>query len=411
MRAVRDRWRRPAPPPDTHDGADPSGGVGESVGGPATDDTRRIGGTERGLRRLGRRYAVVIRSATLACAGGAALFQSAPERRALVGGVLLTLCAWSVLYLRANSRRWLLPVDTLLIVLLCLTQRWTVPPEALADSTNWVLAVAAITAVAHQWLGTAAGGALLATAIVLAHLAGNALASPGTWSESAPVGLWTLVEAGLSRVLFLLVRAGARQTDLAVRERERARSEAAVAAARWADEREHLAVLHDTAASTLLAVGARMVDGTEPWLAAQAGRDLATISGRPDLPDTSTDLVRTLREVARNAAVAVELRSPPMLLLPTVRASAIGAAVREALTNVGRHAGVGTAELVVRRRAGRTLVEVVDRGRGFAPERVPGQRRGLSHSIRERMARVGGRAVVTAAPGAGTRIRLEVPDG
>ncbi|GAB3964055.1 hypothetical protein GCM10027615_05790 [Plantactinospora veratri] len=407
---MRDRWRRPPPPPEARGGADP--GVAEGTdGGAAADGTRRIGGTERGLRRLGRRYAVVIRSATLVCAGGAALFQAVPERRALVGGVVAALGAWSVLYLRSNSRRWLVPVDTLLIVLLCLTQRWTVPPEALADSTNWVLAVAAITAVAHQWLSTATGGALLTTAIVLAHLAGNALASPGTWSESAPVGLWTFVEAGLSRVLFLLVRAGARQTDLAVRERERARSEAAVAAARWADEREHLAVLHDTAASTLLAVGARMVDGTEPWLAAQAARDLATISARPDFSETSTDLVRTLREVARNAAVTVELRSPPTLLLPTARTSAIGAAVGEALTNVGRHAGVGTAELVVQRAAGRTFVEVVDRGRGFTPERVPRHRRGLSHSIRERMARVGGRAVVTAIPGAGTRIRLEVPDG
>lgn len=351
-----------------------------------------------------------MRTATLVCAGGAALFQATPEQRPLVGGVVAALCAWSVPYARAGSRGWLLPVDTLLIVLLCLTQHWTVPPDALTDSTNWVLAVAAITAVTHQWLSSTTGGALLATAIVLAHLAGNVLAAPGTWSESVPVGLWTFVEAGLSRLLFLLVRSGARQADRAVTERERARREAAVAAARWADEREQLAVLHDTAASTLLAVGARMVDGTEPWLAAQAARDLAALAAEPDLAGTSTDLVRMLRQVARNAPVAVELRSPPTLPLPTVRTGAIGAAVGEALTNVARHAGAETAELVVRRSAGRTVVEVVDQGRGFAPERVPRHRRGLAYSIQERMERVGGRAIVTAGPGAGTRVRLEVPD-
>ncbi|MEQ4300100.1 ATP-binding protein [Plantactinospora sp. B6F1] len=362
------------------------------------------------MRRLGRRYALVVRSATMVCAGTAALLQAVPERRALVGGVVAAICAWSVLYARAGSRRWLLPVDTLLIVLLCLTQRWTVAPDALVDSTNWVLAVVVVTAVTHQWLTTATYGALLATVIVTAHLAGNVLAAPGAWSESVPLGLWTLVEAGLSRVLFLMVRTGARQADRAVAERERARREAAVAAARWADEREHLAVLHDTAASTLLAVGARMVDGTEPWLAAQAGRDLAALAAGPDLADTSTDLVRALRQVARNAPVAVALRAPPELLLPTDRAGAIGAAVGEALTNVARHAGVGTAELLVHRSAGQTVVEVVDQGRGFAPDRVPRHRRGLAYSIQERLDRVDGRARVTSTPGGGTRVRLEVPD-
>ncbi|MGI5149945.1 sensor histidine kinase [Plantactinospora sp. CA-294935] len=362
------------------------------------------------MGRLGRRYAVLVRTAVLVCASGAALFQATPDRRSLVGVVVVGLGTWSVVYARFGSRGWLLLADTSVIMLLCLTQRWTVPPDALGDSTNWVLAVAAITAVAHQWLTSAAQGALLTTAIVAAHLTGNVLASSDPPAGSVPLGLWTFAEAGLSRALYLLVRAGARQADLAVARNEQARRDAAVAAARRVDEREHLAVLHDTAASTLLAVGAGMVDGTEPWLADQAARDLEILAARPDLGGGDADLVRLLHQVVRQAPVAVELCSPPVVPMTSFRATAISAAVREALTNVARHAGVESAELTVRRTGGWTVVEVADRGRGFAPEQVPEHRRGLSHSIGQRMARVGGRAVVTSRPAGGARVSLEVPD-
>ncbi|MEE6261533.1 sensor histidine kinase [Plantactinospora sonchi] len=369
------------------------------------------GATEDGLRRLGRRYAVLVRTAVLLCASGAALVQAAPDRRTLVAVVVVALAAWSVVYTRFGSGGWLLLVDTAVIMLLGLTQRWTVPPDALGDSTNWVLAVVTITVVAHQWLTSAALGALLTTAIVAAHLTGNVLAAADPPAGSVPLGLWTFAEAGLSRVLYLLVRTGARQADLAVAVNEQARREAAVAAARRAEEREHLAVLHDTAASTLLAVGSGLVDGTEPWLVEQAARDLEILAARPDPDGGDTDLVRLLQQVVRQAPIAVEVCAPPAVPMPAFRATAVSAAVREALTNVVRHAGTNAADLTVRRTGGWTVVEVADRGRGFTPERVPVQRRGLSHSIAQRMTRVGGRAVVTSRPGHGTRVSLEVPDG
>ncbi|MET8837871.1 hypothetical protein ABZV78_28715, partial [Micromonospora sp. NPDC004540] len=48
-----------------------------------------------------------------------------------------------------------------------------------------------------------------------------------------------------------------------------------------------------------------------------------------------------------------------------------------------------------------------DDGPGFDPASVPAHRYGLRESIHGRMSTVGGRAEVTSAPGAGTRIRLE----
>jgi signal transduction histidine kinase len=40
---------------------------------------------------------------------------------------------------------------------------------------------------------------------------------------------------------------------------------------------------------------------------------------------------------------------------------------------------------------------------------VPADRRGIAHSIRERMERVGGTARILSAPGQGTEVELELP--
>ncbi|MEU4805516.1 ATP-binding protein [Actinosynnema sp. NPDC023587] len=351
-----------------------------------------------------------MRTAVVVCAGGAALVQCAPGQRPWVASVVVGLWVWSAWYVRWGGAR-LLVADTAVVVALCVAQRWIVPVEALSDSTNWVLAIVSCTAVAHQWLTSTRRGALLTAVLVVALLAGDVLAAPQGWGTAVSTGLWTVVEAALSRLLFLLVRNGSRRADRAVAAGARARTDAAVAAARRDDEREHLALLHDTAASTLLAVGSRMVERVEPWLADQAARDLAALAAPPGFPEGREDLARLLGEVARHAPVAVSLRSPDTVPVGAVRGAAVSAAVREALTNVARHAGVGTAEVLVRRAGGLVVVEVVDRGRGFAPGSVPAHRRGLSCSVRQRLARIGGRAVVTSRPGAGTSIRLEWPDG
>jgi signal transduction histidine kinase len=97
--------------------------------------------------------------------------------------------------------------------------------------------------------------------------------------------------------------------------------------------------------------------------------------------------------------------------LPAVVAVAICRAVREALLNVARHAGVGTASVQVEQCANRVAVEVVDTGQGFDPDDVPVHRRGIALSLVDRMAAVGGRASVMSSPDTGTRVRLEWPDG
>ena len=89
--------------------------------------------------------------------------------------------------------------------------------------------------------------------------------------------------------------------------------------------------------------------------------------------------------------------------------AALGAATREALVNAAKHAGVPSADLYTEVTADRVSVFVRDRGKGFDPDEVPADRRGLRDSVTGRLARVGGTAVVRSAAGEGTEVELVLP--
>lgn len=88
---------------------------------------------------------------------------------------------------------------------------------------------------------------------------------------------------------------------------------------------------------------------------------------------------------------------------------AVLGAVREALVNVAKHAGVDTADVYVEN-DGRVLSAFVrDRGRGFDPDAVDGDRHGLARSIRHRVESRGGSVTVRSTLGRGTEIGIEMP--
>ena len=86
------------------------------------------------------------------------------------------------------------------------------------------------------------------------------------------------------------------------------------------------------------------------------------------------------------------------------RTQALVLAAREAMANAAKHSGVEEISVFVEP----TAVYVRDRGRGFDPEGVAPDRRGLSESIRGRMERVDGTARITSAPGEGTEVELQL---
>jgi len=133
---------------------------------------------------------------------------------------------------------------------------------------------------------------------------------------------------------------------------------------------------------------------------------------RPTLP-APEDLRRALGEVAgevrRTGTTSVSVEVADEVLLPSEAAADVVAIVREALSNVQRHAAARRAgvQLTVR---GETLrLVIADDGHGFdAHGRRTRQQHGLSN-IRDRAAALGGRVIVRSKPGTGTRVIVNLP--
>jgi signal transduction histidine kinase len=90
---------------------------------------------------------------------------------------------------------------------------------------------------------------------------------------------------------------------------------------------------------------------------------------------------------------------------------ALVAASREAMVNAAKHAGVTEVSVYAEVEPGAVHVFVRDRGVGFDPAEVPGDRHGLADSVHGRMGRHGGSASLRSTPGEGTEVHLEMPRG
>jgi signal transduction histidine kinase len=91
------------------------------------------------------------------------------------------------------------------------------------------------------------------------------------------------------------------------------------------------------------------------------------------------------------------------------RLQALVQAAGEAMTNAARHSGARRVDVYAEVEPAQVTAFVRDRGKGFDPDVVDEDRRGIAESIRGRMERAGGTAVVTSAPGEGTEVELRLP--
>jgi signal transduction histidine kinase len=91
------------------------------------------------------------------------------------------------------------------------------------------------------------------------------------------------------------------------------------------------------------------------------------------------------------------------------RLDALLAAAREATVNAAKWSGAGVVAVFAEVEPGEVSLFVRDRGCGFDPETVPGDRKGLAESVHARMGRRGGSATVRSAPGQGTEVSLRMP--
>jgi signal transduction histidine kinase len=86
-------------------------------------------------------------------------------------------------------------------------------------------------------------------------------------------------------------------------------------------------------------------------------------------------------------------------------------AAREATVNAAKWSGTLQVSIYAEVEPDTVMLYVRDRGCGFDPDAVPGDRQGITQSIRARMARFGGSAVIRSAPGQGAEVALSLPVG
>ncbi len=213
--------------------------------------------------------------------------------------------------------------------------------------------------------------------------------------------LATLVGAGLVFGPWIVRLVG----DLTEERRERIRSE------ERADVAAHL---HDSVLQTLALIQ-RSADQPRRMvaLARSQERELrAWLYDQRDVGEADTTLRGLFDDVLATVEAAHELDVDLVVVGDAAvddDVRALAAAVREALTNAGKHAGVTTASVYVEVVDDELVAFVRDRGDGFDAADVASDRRGIADSIRGRLRRHGGTATLVTAPGDGTEWELVVP--
>jgi signal transduction histidine kinase len=137
-----------------------------------------------------------------------------------------------------------------------------------------------------------------------------------------------------------------------------------------------------------------------------------------DMPATRAD--PSALPLTKRLVAIVDSLTPALRCLPTVGfagpvessvsgelAGDLEAVLREALSNVARHAGASSVRVRVAVSGERLALDVIDNGRGLgASERISG----LAH-MRRRAARHGGELSFAEPAGGGTHLRWDVPLG
>lgn len=178
------------------------------------------------------------------------------------------------------------------------------------------------------------------------------------------------------------------------------------------EERAEVAAhLHDSVLQTLALIQrhaesprdvSRLARGQErelrSWLYGHPGEGTATFGGA---------LERAVADI--EASYDVRVQSVVVGDAPVdTGLAALAQASHEAMRNAARHAGVSDISLYAEVEAEGVTVFVRDRGVGFDPDDIADDRRGVRHSIVERMTRHGGSATITSAPDAGTEVELRL---
>lgn len=233
--------------------------------------------------------------------------------------------------------------------------------------------------------------------------------------------IYAVILGGVILAIIAMMRQASSAVDTA---QSQALARYATAVRQHATEVERVqvdAIVHDSVLTTLLSAASARTPEQKELAAAMAadaiGHLHAAEAATPE--DQSAVGVDRLAERLVTAANAfsspfeVEVRDVAVHTLPVNVAEAVYSATVQAMVNSMQHAGGPEVHRGVSIRGGgpAATVEVVvrDDGSGFTEAEVPAERLGLRISIRDRLAKVGGRARIESEPGAGTTVTILWP--
>jgi signal transduction histidine kinase len=190
--------------------------------------------------------------------------------------------------------------------------------------------------------------------------------------------------------------------QLAEERRGRIRSEARA---------EMAAHLHDSVLHTLALIQRADASPEVVGLARRQERELRAWLYRAPLPPEGR-----LRPAVEAIATRVEQRHNVPVDIVVVgdaplddAGRALVDACQEAAFNAARHSGAPLVSVYVEVEPDELTGFVRDEGKGFDPEAVPTDRRGIADSIRGRIRRHGGSVTIISSPGEGTEVQLRLP--
>jgi phage shock protein PspC (stress-responsive transcriptional regulator)/signal transduction histidine kinase len=251
-------------------------------------------------------------------------------------------------------------------------------------------------------------GARIRIALAIALLAigvGWLLSTHETTAVLQPFGGFVLIVGGLVLLLGPWWLRIAR--DLVLERQARARAE----------ERADMAArIHDSVLQTLALIQRRCDDPAQVTQLARAQeRELRSwlFEGRapgsmPDVTSVAEGVRQIQQDVEARHGVPVEVVTVGDCSLDDDLGALLEAA-REAVVNAAKWSEASVISLYAEVTAEDVEVVVRDRGRGFDPAAVPGDRKGMAESIHGRMGRHGGTVAVQTAPGEGTKVSLKMP--
>jgi signal transduction histidine kinase len=352
---------------------------------------------------------------TVATFGSTAYLHAGVNRTLIVATVTWNIALVTVAIRQGWFPRWLCWADVAWGSFLLVAVPLNSPAGAEYDSINWATrfgqAAAALAGAAIEPLLLAAGAVVIlvaahsiATAVVLQHSA----QLTGELITCVNDLVWFALILGFA--LRYLRRQGQMLDELTAQE---AAAQARRSAERARDKLRlaHYRSLHDTVLATLTAIARGHLDHSAEPVRRRCATDAEQIrallagqaaDGTGVLSDRLAEVVSTAE--ALGLQIHRQFHDLPRYL-PSEVVDATGDAVREALNNVVKHAGVTRAWLTVFWSEDSLLLRVVDRGQGF-PADPDSFGFGLRRSVIDRMREIGGDARVSAAPGEGTCVEL-----